>query len=106
MALTNSSSFSAESYFSTQPPPPSLEQDIDGVKEFVKRQAEEGRNVVLVTVGLDVIFPRLWPNDLLRVVERLFHWSSMCETPSISTLALMLTMRFSVRFLDNFSAGL
>ncbi|KAJ4489884.1 DNA/pantothenate metabolism flavoprotein [Lentinula aciculospora] len=46
-----SSTFSAESYFSTQPPPPSLEHDIAGVKEFVRRQKERGRNVVLVTSG-------------------------------------------------------
>ncbi|KAJ3726594.1 phosphopantothenate-cysteine ligase [Lentinula raphanica] len=43
--------FSAESYFSTQPPPSGLEHDISGVKEFVRRQKEKGRNVVLVTSG-------------------------------------------------------
>jgi len=42
--------FSAEEYFATQPPPPSLEHDIAAVREFVTRQAEEGRDVVLVTV--------------------------------------------------------
>lgn len=44
-------SFSAESYFATQPAPTSLEHDIAGVREFVSRQAKEGRNVVLVTVS-------------------------------------------------------
>ncbi|KAF9467781.1 DNA/pantothenate metabolism flavoprotein [Collybia nuda] len=44
-------SFSADSYFATQPAPPTLEHDIAGVKEFVARQAKEGRNVVLVTSG-------------------------------------------------------
>ncbi|KAJ2912646.1 hypothetical protein MD484_g7769, partial [Candolleomyces efflorescens] len=43
--------FSAEEYFATQPPPPSLQQDIERVREFIRRQAEEGRNVVLVTSG-------------------------------------------------------
>lgn len=45
-------SFSAESYFATQPAPSSLAQDIAGVKEFVSRQAAQNRNVVLVTVGV------------------------------------------------------
>ncbi|KAJ8081912.1 Phosphopantothenate--cysteine ligase cab2 [Marasmius tenuissimus] len=43
--------FSAETYFATQPPPLTLEQDIDGVREFISRQAGRGRNVVLVTSG-------------------------------------------------------
>ncbi|KIK68705.1 hypothetical protein GYMLUDRAFT_36194 [Collybiopsis luxurians FD-317 M1] len=50
--MTNSTStFSAESYFSTQPPPSTLDHDIAGVKEFVARQKEAGRKVVLVTSG-------------------------------------------------------
>ncbi|TFK38059.1 phosphopantothenate-cysteine ligase [Crucibulum laeve] len=44
-------SFSAESYFETQPPPPTLEHDVEQVREFVQRQAKERRNVVLVTSG-------------------------------------------------------
>ncbi|KAF9071058.1 phosphopantothenate-cysteine ligase [Rhodocollybia butyracea] len=51
MPGSSSPPFSAESYFATQPPPPGLEQDIAGVKEFVKRQTEEGRKIVLVTSG-------------------------------------------------------
>ena len=43
-------SFSADRYFATQPPPPSLEHDVARVKEFVQRQLQEGRKVVLVTV--------------------------------------------------------
>jgi len=43
--------FSAASYYATQPPPPSLDYDVSLVREFVARQAEEGRNVVLVTSG-------------------------------------------------------
>ncbi|KAF7360164.1 Phosphopantothenate--cysteine ligase CAB2 [Mycena venus] len=49
--MQESASFSAESYFATQPAPPSLAQDIAGVKEFVARQAAQNRNVVLVTSG-------------------------------------------------------
>lgn len=48
--------FSAESYFKTQPPPPTLEQDIAGVRSFVYRQRDLGNKVVLVTVS---IRPRL-----------------------------------------------
>ncbi|KIJ24765.1 hypothetical protein M422DRAFT_237304 [Sphaerobolus stellatus SS14] len=44
-------SFSAESYFATQAPPPDLEQLVDGVREFVDRHIQEGRRIVLVTSG-------------------------------------------------------
>ena len=43
--------FSAESYFETQPPPVTLQHDVENVREFVERQQKEGRNVVLVTVS-------------------------------------------------------
>ncbi|TFY73900.1 hypothetical protein EWM64_g10113 [Hericium alpestre] len=46
-----SSQFSAESYFATQPAPPTLEHDVAGVRAFVARQRELGRKVVLVTSG-------------------------------------------------------
>ncbi|KAJ7634543.1 DNA/pantothenate metabolism flavoprotein [Roridomyces roridus] len=49
--MDQSTSFSAESYFATQPAPPTLAQDIEGVKEFVARQAANNRRVVLVTSG-------------------------------------------------------
>ncbi|KAI0041864.1 DFP-domain-containing protein [Auriscalpium vulgare] len=54
MASTSSSStthFSAESYFATQLPPPTLAHDIDGVRAFVARQRAAGKKVVLVTSG-------------------------------------------------------
>nr|VWO95317.1 Transcriptional repressor rco-1 [Ganoderma boninense] len=44
-------SFSADKYFATQPPPPSLEHDVTRVKEFLHRQLQERRKVVLVTSG-------------------------------------------------------
>lgn len=50
----NSSVFSAEKYFATQLPPPSLEQDVARVHDFLQRQLKEGRNVVLVTVRIAV----------------------------------------------------
>ncbi|KAJ6478767.1 DNA/pantothenate metabolism flavoprotein [Mycena vitilis] len=49
--MQESTSFSAESYFATQPGPPSLAHDIAGVKAFVARQAANNRKVVLVTSG-------------------------------------------------------
>ncbi|KZV72733.1 DFP-domain-containing protein [Peniophora sp. CONT] len=47
----NSSQFSAEEYFATQPPPASLEHDVSGVRDFVARQKVAGRKVALVTSG-------------------------------------------------------
>ncbi|KAF9010071.1 phosphopantothenate-cysteine ligase [Cyathus striatus] len=49
--ITEPTSFSAESYFETQPPPPTLQHDIQEAKAFIDRQAIEGRKVVLVTSG-------------------------------------------------------
>ncbi|KAH9960683.1 DNA/pantothenate metabolism flavoprotein [Russula dissimulans] len=43
--------FSAESYFGTQLPPPTLENDVAGVRAFVGRQRDLGSKVVLVTSG-------------------------------------------------------
>ncbi|KAF5348437.1 hypothetical protein D9757_005934 [Collybiopsis confluens] len=51
MSSSPSSTFSAESYFSTQLPPSNLEHDIAGVREFVGRQKDAGRKVVFVTSG-------------------------------------------------------
>jgi len=48
---TETTTFSAEEYFATQPPPPTLDKDIAAVRQFIQRQANEGRNVVLVTSG-------------------------------------------------------
>ncbi len=48
---TEPTTFSAESYFATQPAPQHLQQDVDEVRDFVARQAKEGRSVVLVTVS-------------------------------------------------------
>jgi phosphopantothenate---cysteine ligase (ATP) len=43
--------FSAESYFATQPPPPTLDEDVARVRQFIQRQTEAQRKVVLVTVS-------------------------------------------------------
>ncbi|KAK2461234.1 hypothetical protein APHAL10511_006761 [Amanita phalloides] len=48
---TDATPFSAETYFTTQLPPPTLEHDIGVVREFVERQIKAGRRVVLVTSG-------------------------------------------------------
>ncbi|KJA25514.1 hypothetical protein HYPSUDRAFT_404010 [Hypholoma sublateritium FD-334 SS-4] len=48
---TEPTTFSAESYFATQPSPQHLQQDVDKVRDFVTKQAKEGRSVVLVTSG-------------------------------------------------------
>ena len=48
---SNATTFSAESYFATQPEPPTLKADIQGVSHFIDRQIEKGRKVVLVTVN-------------------------------------------------------
>ena len=50
--MSNAQLFSAETYFATQPPPPTLDADIEAVRQFVSRQAAAGRRVVLVTVRI------------------------------------------------------
>ncbi|CCL98223.1 uncharacterized protein FIBRA_00217 [Fibroporia radiculosa] len=49
--MSESTTFSAESYFATQPAPSFLEEDVHKVREFVERHARAGRKVVLVTSG-------------------------------------------------------
>ncbi|KDQ58562.1 hypothetical protein JAAARDRAFT_193114 [Jaapia argillacea MUCL 33604] len=48
---SGSAPFSAETYFATQPPPPSLDHDMATVRSFVRKQTERGMKVVLVTSG-------------------------------------------------------
>ncbi|KAJ8515127.1 hypothetical protein ONZ45_g7426 [Pleurotus djamor] len=43
--------FSAEAYFATQPPPASLDHDVSAVRDFIHKQLNQNRNVVLVTSG-------------------------------------------------------
>jgi hypothetical protein len=43
--------FSAERYFATQLPPPHLSELISGVHEFVERNHQQGRRIVLVTAS-------------------------------------------------------
>ncbi|KAH8829469.1 DNA/pantothenate metabolism flavoprotein, partial [Flagelloscypha sp. PMI_526] len=43
--------FSADSYFATQPEPPSLQTDIQQVRTFVSKHKDAGRRIVLVTSG-------------------------------------------------------
>ncbi|KAH9478341.1 Phosphopantothenate--cysteine ligase CAB2 [Psilocybe cubensis] len=48
---TEPTTFSAEQYFATQLPPPTLQHDVECVREFIARHQKEGRAVVLVTSG-------------------------------------------------------
>ncbi|GAA5905440.1 phosphopantothenate--cysteine ligase CAB2 [Sporobolomyces salmoneus] len=43
--------FSAEEFFAQQPPPPRLDEILKGVGEFVERNVNNGKRVVLVTSG-------------------------------------------------------
>ncbi|CAE6463380.1 hypothetical protein ACGC1H_000090 [Rhizoctonia solani] len=51
MDVNEESTFSAESYFETQPPPPGLDDAIQGVKEFIEYHIKSGRKIVLITSG-------------------------------------------------------
>jgi phosphopantothenate-cysteine ligase len=50
--------FSAEAYFETQPPPSTIEQDVQSVRVFLKQQQEHRRKVVLVTVCISIALPQ------------------------------------------------
>lgn len=76
--------FSAEAYFETQPPPLTIEQDVQSVREFLKRQRGHGTKVVLVTVR--GIVPPLHCTGHIesssmncRAEGQLFLWNSMCK---------------------------
>ncbi len=108
------SRFSAESYFGTQPPPPTLDLDIAGVRSFVHRQRDLGRNVALVTVSAALFRPLSTDSyvSLSRVAGQLSRWSSTCEHSRFAPVNPAFTKAHSssyamsrVRFLDNFSAG-
>ncbi|CAE6485901.1 unnamed protein product [Rhizoctonia solani] len=51
MNVDEKTTFSAESYFETQPPPPGLDDTIQGVREFIDYHIKSGRRIVLVTSG-------------------------------------------------------
>ncbi|CAE6518639.1 unnamed protein product [Rhizoctonia solani] len=51
MDVNEETTFSAESYFKTQPPPPGLDDAIQGVKEFVDYHVKSGKKIVLLTSG-------------------------------------------------------
>lgn len=113
--VSDGSVFSAESYFGTQPPPPTLDDDIAGVRSFVHRQRDLGRKVVLVTVSaaLSIL-------SLLAHMSLSQEWWDNCPVRAqrvsivVSRLPIVFTKAYSfppppatsrVRFLDNFSAG-
>ena len=79
--FTEETTFSAESYFASQPPPSTLQHDVERVREFVKRHNNEGRSVVLVTVSpgaLEHAQENLIPSPC-RVEVLPCRWSSTCE---------------------------
>ncbi|CAE6481545.1 unnamed protein product [Rhizoctonia solani] len=51
MDVNEETTFSAESYFETQPPPPDLDDTIKGVKDFIDYHTKSGRKIVLITSG-------------------------------------------------------
>ncbi|ELU45086.1 phosphopantothenate-cysteine ligase [Rhizoctonia solani AG-1 IA] len=51
MDVNEDTSFSAESYFETQPPPAGIEEAIQSVSEFVEYHKSSGRKIVLITSG-------------------------------------------------------
>ena len=85
------STFSANSYFGTQFPPPNLEDDIAAVRSFIHRQRDLGRKVVLVTVSVALIL-RLSAQNLCQ--ERrdncTFGAQRVSVVPCISILRIQL----------------
>ena len=84
---SNATTFSAESYFETQPAPSTLQADIHGVESFIDKQIKEGRKVVLVTVNCSRCVRLVHRSyRLSRAGAQPFHWSSMCERkPRVKT---------------------
>jgi phosphopantothenate-cysteine ligase len=52
MDVNEETSFSAESYFETQPPPAGIDEAIQEVNEFIDYHKASGRKIVLITVGV------------------------------------------------------
>ena len=120
--MTESTFFSAESYFATQPPPTTLENDVYRVREWTQKQVAAGRRVVLVTVSIKVFkFSKahILIHILCPTLERRYYRTSRAQCVSDSIKRKQLTIPYrdfvditlpcsndpSVRFLDNFSAG-
>jgi phosphopantothenate-cysteine ligase len=110
-APTGSQPFSTESYFQSQRPPPGLEDKNARMHEFVRRwKAVEGKRVVLVTVRAFVASGRGRGGLLLKShSEWWYHCTSRSQYVSDRGIAELGCVceadYYSVRFLDNFSAG-
>ena len=81
---TLQATFSAEAYFETQPPPSTIDQDVQSVREFLNQQQAHRRKVVLVTVRIPILYSQRnsCPEFHLvcrRAEEQPFLWNSMCE---------------------------
>jgi hypothetical protein len=109
-ASASEQGFSAESYFATQHPPANLDVLVASVRTFVDRQIDAGRNVVLVTVRFFCEVTHItasrnnamteWRNYCTAGAQRVSSCCLRgCARPSLRCVSL------SVRFLDNFSAG-
>lgn len=73
--------FSSDSYFEHERPPATIQSDKEKVAEFVSRQRQAGRKVVLVTVGLfppDVLTMLRMLTENSRAEGLLFLWSAIC----------------------------
>ena len=62
---TTSEPFSAEKYFATQPPPPTLEEDVARVRDFVRKHQAAKRKVVLVTVRVGLLITARMQGSLI-----------------------------------------
>jgi len=85
--ITESTSFSAESYFATQPPPTTLENDVHRVREWTQKQVTAGRRVVLVTVSIKVFgFYQAHTLSLIHILclalERRYYRTSRAQCVS------------------------
>ena len=72
--------FSAEAYFETQPPPPTIDQDVQSVRTFLKQQQELGKKVALVTVGVPIA-----PHSELGVLIPVGHIAERWNDGSFGT---------------------
>ena len=63
---TSPTTFSAEGYFETQPPPSTIDQNVQSVRTFLKQQQEYHGKVVLVLVCVPIV-PHSGPGVLISV---------------------------------------
>jgi len=84
--------FSAEAYFETQPPPSTIEQDVQSVRTFLEQQREHRRKVVLVTVRIPTVSHR--EPGVLILVGCVAEWRNNC---SLGTQCVSKSTRYRSR---------